>query len=110
MELLNSMVDSINTLLWSYVLIVVLVGCGIYFTFATKFVQLRLLPEMIRLLTLAAGENYLKSGLYREFISGKLAVNKGMMTENLVAQMLTASRHPLRFFEKTERQAPQKAS
>ena len=55
MELLNSMVDSINTLLWSYVLIVVLVGCGIYFTFATKFVQLRMLPEMIRLLTEGMG-------------------------------------------------------
>ncbi|MBO4314259.1 MAG: ATP-binding protein [Desulfovibrio sp.] len=61
------------------------------------------------LLTLAAGANYLKSGLYREFISGKLAVNKGMMTENLVAQMLTASRHQLRFFEKTERSAQRDA-
>lgn len=51
MELLNSVVDSINTLLWSYVLIIVLVGCGIYFTLSTKFVQLRMLPEMVRLLT-----------------------------------------------------------
>ena len=55
MELLNSVVDGINTLLWSYVLIIVLVGCGIYFTFATKFVQLRMLPEMIRLLTEGVG-------------------------------------------------------
>ncbi|WP_303838921.1 sodium:alanine symporter family protein [Selenomonas ruminantium] len=55
MGLLNSMVDSINTLLWSYVLIVVLVGCGIYFTLSTKFVQLRMLPEMIRLLTEGVG-------------------------------------------------------
>ena len=55
MGLLNSMVDSINTLLWSYVLIVVLVGCGIYFTLSTEFVQLRMLPEMIRLLTEGVG-------------------------------------------------------
>ena len=56
MELLNSIVDGINTLLWSYVLIVVLVGCGIYFTLSTKFVQLRMLPEMVRLLTEGVGQ------------------------------------------------------
>ncbi|MBR1694727.1 MAG: sodium:alanine symporter family protein, partial [Selenomonas sp.] len=55
MELLNSVVDGINTLLWSYVLIIVLVGCGIYFTLSTKFVQLRMLPEMLRLLTEGIG-------------------------------------------------------
>lgn len=52
------------------------------------------------LLTLAAGENYLNSSLYKSFMLGKLAVNRGMMTENLVAQMLCANKHPLRFFEK----------
>lgn len=51
------------------------------------------------LLTLAAGTNYLGSDLYKSFTLGKLAVNKGMMTENLVAQMLTANGHPLRFYE-----------
>lgn len=51
------------------------------------------------LLTMAAGENYLKSELYKSFVLGKLSVNKGMMTENLVAQMLTVNRHPLRFYE-----------
>ena len=52
------------------------------------------------LLTLAAGKNYLKSDLYKSFMLGKLSVNQGMMTENLVAQMLTARLHPLRFYEK----------
>ncbi len=56
MELLNYVVDSINTLLWSYVLIAVLVGCGIYFTLSTKFVQLRMLPEMVKLLTEGVGK------------------------------------------------------
>lgn len=56
MELLNSAVDSINTLLWSYVLIVVLVGCGLYFTLSTGLVQLRMLPEMFRLLTEGIGK------------------------------------------------------
>ena len=51
------------------------------------------------LMTLAAGENYLKSDLYKSFMSGHLSVNKGMMTENIVSQMLIASGHSLRFYE-----------
>lgn len=51
------------------------------------------------LLTLAAGENYLTSELYKSFVLGKISVNKGMMTENIVAQMLTANNRPLRFYE-----------
>ena len=56
MILLNSVVDSINTILWSYVLIIILIGCGIYFTLSTKFVQLRMLPEMVKLLTEGIGK------------------------------------------------------
>ena len=52
------------------------------------------------LLTLAAGDNYLSSNLYRSFMRGGLSINKGMMTENLVAQMLAVNGHPLRFYEK----------
>ena len=52
------------------------------------------------LLTMAAGKDYLRSELYKSFMLGKLSVNQGMLTENLIAQMLTARHHPLRFFEK----------
>ncbi|MCI7716473.1 MAG: amino acid carrier protein, partial [Mitsuokella jalaludinii] len=55
MDALNAVVSAINNVLWSYVLIVVLVGCGIWFTLSTRFVQLRMLPEMIRLLTEGIG-------------------------------------------------------
>ena len=51
------------------------------------------------LITLASGSNYLQSDLYKSFMLGKLSVNKGMMTENLVAQMFAANGHNLRFFE-----------
>ena len=54
------------------------------------------------LLTLAAGDKYLNSELYKSFMLGKLSVNQGMMTENLVAQILKAKNMPLRFYEKTE--------
>ena len=36
MDALNAVVSAINNVLWSYVLIVVLVGCGIWFTLSTR--------------------------------------------------------------------------
>lgn len=51
MELLNSIVSQINDVLWSYVLIVLLIGAGIIFTIRTKFVQIRFIKEMFRLIT-----------------------------------------------------------
>ena len=51
------------------------------------------------LLSLAAGENYLTSELYKSFMLGKISVNKGMMTENIIAQIFTTNKHPLYFYE-----------
>lgn len=56
MDLLNSAVSAINDVLWSYVLIAVLVGCGIFFTLYTHFVQVRMLPHMFKLLTEGVGQ------------------------------------------------------
>ena len=50
METLNAAINQVNTILWSYVLIVLLIGLGLYFTFRTGFVQIRLVGEMVRLL------------------------------------------------------------
>jgi alanine or glycine:cation symporter, AGCS family len=50
MHFIESFMNGANTLLWSYVLIVMLVGLGLYFTFRTKFVQFRMIGEMFRLL------------------------------------------------------------
>lgn len=46
---LASFVATINDFLWTYVLITVLIGLGVWFTLRTKFVQVRGLPEMFRL-------------------------------------------------------------
>ena len=46
-ELLNQ----VNDALWGYCLIAALVGCGLWFTWRMRFVQFRMLPEMLRLLT-----------------------------------------------------------
>ena len=44
-------INEINNLLWGYVIIAALVGCGIWFTIRTRFVQFRMVGEMLRLLT-----------------------------------------------------------
>lgn len=55
MAFLESFVNFSNDILWSYILIVLLVGLGILFTYKTGFVQLRMLPEMLRLLKEGVG-------------------------------------------------------
>lgn len=43
-------INQVNDLLWGYVIIAVLVGCGVWFTVRMRFVQFRMLGEMVRLL------------------------------------------------------------
>lgn len=50
MEILNSLINFFNDILWGYVLIVMLLFVGTYFTLKTKFVQIRYLGQMIKIL------------------------------------------------------------
>ena len=52
---LNIAIKSFCDFLWAYFLIGALVLCGLYFTFRTRFVQFRMVPEMVRLLVDGAG-------------------------------------------------------
>lgn len=65
-EQLNELITSINDALWSYVLIAALVGCGLWFTWRTRFVQFRMVGEMFRLLTDSA-----KDTVEEQVIEGK---------------------------------------
>ncbi|WP_226618557.1 alanine/glycine:cation symporter family protein [Cytobacillus firmus] len=49
-ELINWLTADFSHFLWSYVLIIMLIGLGLYFTIRTKFVQFRMIGEMFRLL------------------------------------------------------------
>ena len=51
METLQNIVNAINDVLWTYILIAMLIGCAIYFTWRTRGVQFGNLREMLRLLT-----------------------------------------------------------
>ena len=66
MELLNEVIGAINEVLWSYILIIMLLGCAIWFTLRGKFVQFRMIGEMVRLLgdstqKAAGGEKHISS-------------------------------------------------
>ncbi|MEH6890591.1 alanine/glycine:cation symporter family protein [Bacillus sp. JJ864] len=51
MSILEKFVGATNNILWTYVIIAMLIGLGLYFSFKLKFVQIRHLGEMIRLMT-----------------------------------------------------------
>ena len=48
--------DLINDILWTYILIAMLLGCAVWFTLKTRFVQFRMIGEMLRLLKDSSGK------------------------------------------------------
>ena len=65
MDLLNEWISSINDVLWSYILVTLLLGCAFWFTIRSRFVQFRMMGEMIRLL----GDSPKKAGSHEKHIS-----------------------------------------
>ena len=49
-------INEINDILWTYILIIMLLGCAIWFSIRTRFVQFRMIREMIVLLSESAGK------------------------------------------------------
>lgn len=57
MDILTTWINAINDVLWSYILIIMLLGCAIWFTLKTRFVQFRMIKEMVKLLGDSAGKS-----------------------------------------------------
>ena len=60
------LLNTINDALWGYVIIAALIGCGLWFTWRSRFVQFRMVGEMFRLLAdpstqSAEGEKHISS-------------------------------------------------
>lgn len=51
MSFIENLVSNINSFMYSYLLIYMLLGIGLYFTIRTGFVQFRMIPEMFRVIT-----------------------------------------------------------
>ncbi len=50
MDSIQDISVAISDFLWSYIIITVLICCALFFTWRTRFVQFRLIKEMVRLL------------------------------------------------------------
>lgn len=62
MEQVTQLITSVNDFLWTYILIAILIGCALYFTFKTKFVQFRMIGETLRLLAGSTSSSTDKDG------------------------------------------------
>ena len=51
MSFIENLVGNINSFMYSYLLVYMLIGIGLYFTIRTGFVQFRMIPEMFRIIT-----------------------------------------------------------
>ena len=49
--MIERMIENVNNALYTYVLIIMLIACGVYFTVRTGFVQFRLLGQQIKAVT-----------------------------------------------------------
>lgn len=58
-------INLINDVLWTYILIAPLLGCALWFTLKTRFVQFRMIGEMMRLL----GDSTAKDGSVKHISS-----------------------------------------
>lgn len=63
MEFIENLVGTLNGLLWSNVLIVMLIGLGLWFTVRSGFVQICNIKEMLRLITKTAGSKVEDNGV-----------------------------------------------
>lgn len=87
MEILNNIINSINGVLWGYILIVLLIALGLFFTLRSGFAQARLFKDMIGLITtklpsLAVGEQNVK-GQISSFQAFCISVASHVGTGNL---------------------------
>ncbi|WP_300276534.1 alanine/glycine:cation symporter family protein [Peptacetobacter sp.] len=83
-NLFYSTVTLLNNYLWSYILIVMLVVLGIYFTIKTNFVQFRYFKEMFRLLTDGdANKNAKKEGKVSSFQAFCISTSSRVGTGNI---------------------------
>ena len=48
---INQNIYAVSDVIWTYCLVALLIGCGVFFTWKTHFVQFRMIREMVRLLT-----------------------------------------------------------
>lgn len=65
MDFITELINQANYILWTYILVAMLLGCALWFSIKTRFVQFRMIAEMVRLL----GDSTAKIDGYEKHIS-----------------------------------------
>ncbi len=77
----DSIIAQANNFLWSYVLVILLLGCAFWFTYKTDFVQFKMFKRMISLLT--QGSTLKKHGSISSFEAFAISLASRVGTGNL---------------------------
>lgn len=101
MDALNAIVGTLNGWLYGYILIALLLITGFYFTFRTKFIQIRLFPEAIRVVTEKPKEKGTLSSFQALMVSTASRVGTGNIIGGLHRYLL--GRLWLRFLDVAHR-------
>ena len=83
MELIYKWMTLVNDALWTYILIAMLMGCAVWFTLKTRFVQCRMIREMIRLLGGSAGRGDMSEKHISSFQAFAISLASRVGTGNL---------------------------
>ncbi len=75
--MIETIVGNINNALYTYILIIMLIGCGLYFAIKTKFVQVRLFKEQIKSVTDKPKDNHSVSSFQALMVSTASRVGTG---------------------------------
>ncbi len=83
MNWLTSAIETLNSWVWSPALVVLCLAAGLYFSFRTRFVQVRRFGEMFRLLFGSAGKDKKATGI-SSFQAFAMALSGRVGTGNIV--------------------------
>ena len=88
---LNGVVTMLQDYIWTYVLIAVLLGCALWFTLRSGFVQFRMLGEMFRLLGSSSKKSDKEGKHISSFQAFAVSVASSVGTGNLAGVALAIS-------------------
>ncbi len=89
-NVLNEIVSFGNTIFWDYILIYLLIGAGLYFTFGSKFVQFRLFGNMFQVIGEEATEQSGRRGI-NAFQAFSITIASRVGTGNLAGVALAVA-------------------
>ena len=83
MDILTQLIGNVNDVILTYILIIMLLGCAFWFTYKTKFVQFRMIGEMVRLLGDSTGKTEGREHHISSFQAFAISIASRVGTGNL---------------------------